>query len=98
MQIASQLKGSKRKSNIKHSEINQERNWTAGKSAHPCGAIASESGDLALNYQARFNGGAVWRGMPCAELHWGLVGDRSVAAGSVWLLLAMLGHALVTAW
>lgn len=42
MKMALQLKGSKTKSNIKHSEINRERSWTAGKSVHPCGSIASE--------------------------------------------------------
>lgn len=91
MQIASQLKGlNHQTSNIQRS-IKREAGQLVNLLTPVGQLLLNKSGDLVLNYQARFNTGAVWRGMPCAELHWGLVGDRSVAAGSVWLLPAMLG-------
>lgn len=55
--------------------------------------LPNQLGDLALNAQARFNTGAVCRGMACAELHWGLVGDSSGAAGERVLSAAATSNA-----
>lgn len=101
MEMALQLKGSKSTSN-KHSEINRERSWTAGKSAHPHGSIASESaGVLGSKLAGRVEHWCCLRGDALCRAALRTHGEKlhgRPSGCSAWLLLAMLGHALAMAW